>query len=88
MKVNGGLWDWSPRCEEPWTAGQWRDALQKAAASALQRDPSYVRYNFDVFLERTASNDALFLEYSSYPAGLDNLFLPILYTKGKNLFTH
>ena len=45
LKVQGGTWDWRPRCEEPWTAGQWRDALQKAAASALQRDPSYVRYN-------------------------------------------
>jgi len=45
LRVEGGTWDWKPRCEEPWTAGQWRDALQKAAASALQRDPSYVRYN-------------------------------------------
>ena len=27
-------------------------------------------------------------KHSSYPAGLDNLFLPILYNKSENLFTH
>ena len=46
MKVEAGAFDWRPSCSEPWTNGQWREALQRAAAAALNKDPSYVRYFF------------------------------------------
>ena len=44
LRVEGGAFEWRPSCEEPWTGGQWREALQRAAAAALNKDPSYVRY--------------------------------------------
>jgi hypothetical protein len=43
LRVEAGTFDWRPSCEEPWTAANWREALQKAASAALNRDPSYVR---------------------------------------------
>ena len=42
--MKAGAFEWRPSCEEPWTGGQWREALQRAAAAALNKDPSYVRY--------------------------------------------
>jgi hypothetical protein len=44
LKVEAGAFDWRPSCEEPWTGANWREALQKAASAALNRDPSYVIY--------------------------------------------
>ena len=40
--MEAGAFDWAPSCSEPWTTGQWREALQRAAAAALNKDPSYV----------------------------------------------
>jgi hypothetical protein len=43
LRVKAGAFEWRPSCEEPWTSSNWREALQKAASSTLNRDPSYVR---------------------------------------------
>jgi len=43
LRIEAGAFDWKPRCEEPWTGGQWKEALQRAAAATLNKDPSYVR---------------------------------------------
>ena len=42
VATTGGQ-SWTPRCEDPWTAGQWREALQAMAGAYLGRDPTMVR---------------------------------------------
>ena len=46
LRVEAGAFQWTPSCDEPWTGAAWREALQKAASAALNRDPSYVIYFF------------------------------------------
>jgi hypothetical protein len=42
LRVKAGAFEWKPSCDEAWTSATWREALQKAASAALNRDPSYV----------------------------------------------
>ena len=42
LRVEAGVFDWKPSCDEPWTGANWKEALQKAASATLNRDPSYV----------------------------------------------
>ena len=42
LRAEAGAFEWRPSCDEPWTGANWREALQKAASAALNKDPSYV----------------------------------------------
>ena len=63
LQVEAGAFDWAPSCSEPWTTGQWREALQRAAAAALNKDPSYVRYILSAKLVH-CKNKKLFFKFS------------------------